>query len=478
MEPLKLNPIWNTDSYKLGHWSQYPPDTKHVYSHLMSRGGFWKHTLFTGLQGILKANYTGVVFNEADVKEARELSALHFGSDTVFNNAGWLRLLEKHGGKLPLRVRAPKEGKLIPVKNALMTIENTDPEFPWLTNWAETLLLQIWYPVTVGTLSFEIRQAIGKDLVRTGNPNLIDYKLHDFGFRGVSSKESAAIGGAAHLFNFHGTDTLAAISYLRQYYKAQMPGNSIPAMEHSTVTSWGKDHETDAYRNMLTKNPTGLAACVVDSYDTINAVDVIFGDTLREMVLRRSGTVVLRPDSGDPTQILEDIFNSVSNKFGFETNTKGWKVLPSVIRAIQGDGVNYQNILRINSHLIRAGWSMDNLAFGMGGALLQQQNRDTQRFAIKCSAINRAGVWSPVYKDPKTDPGKASIGGRLSLVDRDVNHSGDYVTQVSDDNDSYGNELDVVFEDGVLKKEYTYDEVWAQCRKADRYSEEAQEAIA
>ena len=116
MEPLKLNPIWNTDSYKLGHWSQYPPDTKHVYSHLMSRGGFWKHTLFTGLQGILKANYTGVVFNEADVKEARELSALHFGSDTVFNNAGWLRLLEKHGGKLPLRVRAPKEGKLIPVK--------------------------------------------------------------------------------------------------------------------------------------------------------------------------------------------------------------------------------------------------------------------------------------------------------------------------------------------------------------------------
>ena len=192
-----------------------------------------------------------------------------------------------------------------------------------MTNWAETLLLQIWYPVTVGTLSFEIRQAIGKDLVRTGNPNLIHYKLHDFGFRGVSSKESAAIGGAAHLFNFHGTDTLAVISYLRQYYKAQMPGNSIPAMEHSTVTSWGKDHETDAYRNMLTKNPTGLAACVVDSYDTINAVDVIFGDTLREMVLRRSGTVVLRPDSGDPTQILEDIFNSVSNKFGFETNTKG-----------------------------------------------------------------------------------------------------------------------------------------------------------
>jgi nicotinamide phosphoribosyltransferase len=375
---------------------------------------------------------------------------------------------------------------LIQTKNALMTIVNTDPEFPWLTNWAETILLQIWYPITVGTLSFEIRQAIGKDLVRTGTPAGLDFKLHDFGFRGVSSRESAAIGGAAHLMNFHGTDTLAAIQYIRQYYAPKggagnlMPGYSIPAMEHSTVTSWGKPGEREAYRNMLLKNPTGLAACVVDSYDTHNAVDKIFGEDLREMVLRRDGTVVLRPDSGDPVTVIEDIFNSVSQKFGFETNDKGWKVLPSNVRVIQGDGVNYQNILRINSHLTRAGWSMDNWGYGAGGSLLQQQNRDTQRFAIKCNAINRAGVWTEVHKDPATDRSKASIGGHgLSLVDRAVDHSGDYTTVVTNsDSDAYGNELDDVLVDGDLKREQDYNNVWETARKYDRYVEEAQEAYA
>lgn len=479
-EQLRLNRILGTDSYKLTHWDQIPPDTQFIESHLMSRGGFWRHTQFNGLQGILKANFTGEVFNKADVEQARAFSFMHFGDDKAFNNAGWLRLLEKHSGRLPLKIRAPKEGTLIQTKNCLTTIVNTDPEFPWLTNWAETILLQVWYPITVGTLAFEIRQAIGKDLVRTGDPAGIDFKLQDFGFRGVSSVMSAAIGGAAHQINFHGSDTLAAIQYLQQYYNTKaMTGFSIPAMEHSTVTSWGKANEAQAYRNMLLKHPTGLAACVVDSYDTHNAVDVIFGEELREMVLRRNGTVVLRPDSGDPTVVIEDIFNSVANKFGFETNAKGWKVLPQQVRLIQGDGVNYQNILRINSHLTRAGWSMDNWGYGMGGALLQQQNRDTQRFAIKCNAINRAGVWSPVFKDPKTDASKASIGGHgMSLVDRSVDHSGDYTTVISGDSDAYGNELDVVFLDGEMKREQTYEEVWAQARKYDRYVEEAQEAYA
>jgi nicotinamide phosphoribosyltransferase len=268
--------------------------------------------LFTGLQGILKAHFVGQFVTKEMIDEARAFSNAHYGTDTVFNHAGWTRLLEKHGGKLPLRIRAPKEGMLIPVKNAIMTIENTDPEFPWLTNWAETILLQVWYPITVGTLSFEIRQAIGKDLMKTeGSDAGLDFKLHDFGFRGVSSVESAAIGGASHLFNFHGTDTMIAIPYVQQYYNTKaMPGFSIPAMEHSTVTSWGQDAEMEAYRNMLVKNPTGLAACVVDSYDTQNAVEHIFGDQLREMILRRQGTVVLRPDSGDPVLVIEDIIEA------------------------------------------------------------------------------------------------------------------------------------------------------------------------
>jgi nicotinamide phosphoribosyltransferase len=456
-----------TDSYKLTHWWQYPPDTQYVYSHLMARGGFWNHTLFSGIQGILKQHFTGEVLTLSDIKKAEKFCFQHFGSDKVFNPA-WYRLLDKHKGRLPLRIKAVPEGTLVPTKNVLMTIENTDPEFPWITNWAETMLLQVWYPITVGTLSFEIKQAIGKDLVRTGTPAGLPFKLHDFGYRGVSSVMSAAIGGAAHLINFKGTDTIAAIEYLQQYYGADMPGFSIPAMEHSTVTTWGEENEEASYRNMLEKSPTPMVACVIDSYDPHRAMADLFGGTMKDMVLRREGVVVLRPDSGDPTVVLEDIFNTIAQKVGgVEANAKGWKVLPVQLRAIQGDGVNYQNILRINSHLIRAGWSMDNWGYGMGGALLQQQNRDTLGFYIKCSAVNRAGVWRDVYKTTKADPSKSSRGGRFSLVDIG---DGQLVTVTYTNEAEYGDILRTVLEDGNLLVDETHDAIVARAATYDRFA--------
>jgi nicotinamide phosphoribosyltransferase len=244
-------------------------------------------------------------------------------------------------------------------------------------------------------------------------------------------------------------------------------------MEHSTVTSWGEANEADSYRNMLKKSPTALTACVIDSYDTHNAVANIFGGDLREEVLRRPGTVVLRPDSGDPVVVIEDIFNAVAEKFGFETNNKGWKVLPQQIRVLQGDGVNYQNILRINSALTRAGWSMDNWGYGMGGALLQQQNRDTMRFALKCSAIDRGGTWHNVHKNPKTDLTKASMGGRFCLVD--VKGGNGPHTIESTDEECYGNLLHTVFLDGELKKEFTLEEIRATAASYDYYNMEESE---
>jgi len=475
-QPLKVNPLDRDDSYKDSHWFQLPKDTEHVYSYLASRGGFWKHTMFFGLQYYLAAYLEGKVFGPDDVTEAADHAKAHFGQDGIFNRNGWMRLYAKHGGSLPLRVRAVPEGTVVPVKNVLMTIENTDPEFPWLTNWAETLLLKVWYPITVATLSFEIRQAIGEDLARTGTPSLLDFKLHDFGYRGVSSEETAAIGGAAHLVNFLGTDTKAALAMLRQYYDKPMAGFSIPAMEHSTVTTWGEDNEGDAYENMLNAVPKGLVACVIDSYDIYRAVREIFGDRLREHVLRRDGVVVLRPDSGEPTVILEDVFNMVAEKFGFETHPKGWKLLPAQIRCIQGDGVNYQNILRINSHLTRAGWSMDNWGYGMGGALLQQLNRDTQRFALKCSAVRRSGFWEDVYKTTKADPSKASMAGRFDLLRYP---DGELETVESDSWDPRSqpgctNALETVFEDGAVKRHQTLDQVRDIARTYDRFKEEEQ----
>ena len=223
MQSLRLNPILNTDSYKLTHWWQYPPDTRHIYSYVESRGGMFDETMLAMLQYIIKSNFAGKVFTLDDVEEARRIAHAHFqGHPKSFNYEGFKSLYAKHEGRLPLRIRAVKEGTVVKSQNALITIENTDPEFYWLTNWAETVLLQVWYPITVATLSRAIKQVIGKALVRTGDPSLLPFKLHDFGFRGVSSKESAAIGGAAHLLNFFGSDTLAAIQLLNQYYSADL----------------------------------------------------------------------------------------------------------------------------------------------------------------------------------------------------------------------------------------------------------------
>jgi nicotinamide phosphoribosyltransferase len=420
-----------------------------------------------GLQYIVKSNFAGKVFTLEDIEEARKFAETHFsGNPKCFNYEGWNRLYAKYGGILPLRVKAVKEGSLVGAQNAIITVENTDPEFYWLTNWAETVLLQVWYPVTVATLSRAIKQIIGEALVRTGDPSLLSFKLHDFGFRGVSSRESAAIGGAAHLFNFLGTDNIPAIELLQQYYCADMAGLSIPASEHSTITAWGRDREVDAYENILENISEGIVACVSDSYDIYNAVRSFWGGKLRKKVMQRNGTLVIRPDSGDAVAVLEQIFHIAAEKFGYEVNRKGWKVISPRVRFIQGDGVNYHTIQNMISQLTRKGWSMDNWSFGMGGALLQQLNRDTLRFALKCSAIDIDGQWHDVYKQPVTDPGKDSRAGRFVLLKEGL----EFVTVKRETGGSLeGDQLEIVLEDGILRREQTLDEIRAIAASYDAF---------
>ena len=412
-----MNFLLRTDSYKITHWKQYPPGTTGIYSYFESRGGMFPDTVFFGLQYYLRAYLEGSRFTLADVANADAFCNAHFGQ-ALFNRDGWTRLYNRHQGRMPIRIKAAPEGTAVPTGNVLLTVENTDPEFPWLTNYLETLLVKLWYPITVATLSRGIKKTILDFLQRTGDPSLLPFKLHDFGYRGVSSEETAAIGAAAHLLNFRGTDTLAGIVFLQDYYHAKgMPGFSIPASEHSTMTAWGKANEVDAYRNMLLAYPTDLVACVSDSYDIYNACEKIWGEILKPDVVSRQGTLVIRPDSGDAVQVLVRVFDILSSKFGFTTNAKGYRLLPACVRVIQGDGVNLFTIQNILFQLAKFhGWSADNISFGMGGALLQQLNRDTQKFAFKCSAARIKGEWKPVFKDPVTDPGKNSKHGRLALV--------------------------------------------------------------
>ena len=291
-------------------------------------------------------------------------------------------------------------------------------------------------------------------LVRTGDPSLIAFKLHDFGYRGSTSDESAALGGAAHLVNFKGTDNLAGCELAMRYYRAQMPGFSIPAAEHSTITAWGRERELDAYANMLRAYPDSpLIAVVSDSYDIFHAVSELWGKSLRDAVMARRGAVVIRPDSGKPDEVVVSVLRRLAATFGARVNAKGYKVLDDHVRVIQGDGIDYDSIRTILESMALDGWSADNLTMGSGGGLLQKVDRDTQRFAFKCSAVRIGDTWSPVSKAPITDPGKNSKAGRLKLV----RINGEHAT-VAEDNSAH-DEMVEVFRDGELLKEWTFDEV-------------------
>lgn len=453
-----------TDSYKATHWKQYPAGTTTVYSYLESRGGKFPKTKFFGLQYFIKTYLEGEVVTKQKVEEAKAFYDQHLGPG-LFNEAGWMHIVNKHNGRLPVEIKAVPEGMVVPTGNVLITIENTDPECFWLTNYLETLLLQVWYPTTVATLSLHMKEVISEYLKETGTPSLIDFKLHDFGFRGVSSVESAGLGGAAHLTNFMGTDTLAGISLLQQSYGASMPGFSIPASEHSTITSWGREGEPAAMENMLDQYPTGLVACVSDSYDIIHACTHIWGKQLKEKVLKRNGTLVVRPDSGDPVTMVVAVLEALGGAFGFKVNEKGFKVLPDQVRVIQGDGINFESLGDILFAMTKAGWSADNVAFGCGGALLQSLNRDTQKFAFKCSSVVVNGVQRAVFKDPVTDQGKKSKKGRLKLIQHKgwLDYSPELTTYLTVPQDSVGTDImQTVFLNGFLTKSQSLETIRAQ----------------
>jgi nicotinamide phosphoribosyltransferase len=412
------NIILKTDSYKFSHPYIFPKGMHYMHNYLESRGGDNPATIFFGLQYILKEHFNRPV-TVADVEEADDFCKKH---GVPFYKEGWMYIATKLNGKLPIKIRAVPEGSLIPNHNVLMTIESTDPEVAWLPGHLETLLMQIWYPLTVATKSYYTRQLILSSLNKTAdNPEQeIEFKHHSFGYRGVSSCESAGIGGAAELLFSRGTDTVAGILCAMDYYNAGVCGYSIPASEHSTIISYGKDHEEDAFRNMVDQfgKPGAIFACVSDSYDIYNACEHLWGEKLKDKVIKSGATVVVRPDSGNPLDVVSECLELLDSKFGSTINSKGYKVLNHV-RLIQGDGIDYKAIGGILNKINYDGFSTTNIAFGQGGGSLQKVNRDTFRMAIKCSNVIIDGEDRNVFKKPVGDRNKASKSGRLDLVKKD-----------------------------------------------------------
>lgn len=457
------NFILLTDSYKLTQWPMYPDDTENISSYFQSRpGAKYPYTVVFGLQMILKRYFEGVVVTKEDVDLAEAFSDAHFGQK-LFNRAMWDRIVNVHGGKLPIRIKCAPEGLPVPTDNILFYVEATDNHCAALVSPCETILTHFWHSSNVATISRDLRVFFSKHFAKTVDEDqmfLLSFMLHDFGFRGVSSVESAGTGGAGHLVNFMGTDTIIGITYAQRYYGAGMAGFSVPASEHSVMCSKGKKGELSMIRRLIQKYPKGILSVVSDSYSIVKVLTEYLPE-LRDEILARDGKFVVRPDSprfkGDTAadQILW-IAQQLELTFGSTVNKKGYRILNPKVGIIYGDGLTADEIKEAVELLVGNGWAASTCVFGMGGGLLQKHNRDTQRNAFKCSAQYRDGEWIDNQKQP-LDITKASKKGRMKLVWSEGSHGKTLITvPITDEREDV---LVTVFEGGKLVKEWTWDEV-------------------
>lgn len=495
------NFILRTDSYKLTHWMIYPKGTKKVYSYLESRGGKFEKTVFFELQYYVMEYLEKTTVTKEDVLEAKLFSYAHFGTDKYFNYDGWMYIVNELNGKIPVEIKAVKEGTLVPTSNVLMTIVNTDDRCPWITNVIETLLMKLWYPITVATNSFYRKLDIAERIYISNDGDLssLPFKLHDFGYRGVSSEESAGIGGAAHLTSFMGTDTIRGIVFAHNYYKSGVCGYSVLATEHSVATSYTRYNEEGYFLSVLDNTPEDkIGSIVCDTYNSYKFVRTM-SEKYKERILARSssGSIVYRPDSGDPVDVnagkgvMEDgnhyeyiPSGSMFNKkvpitrdeylglmgilwevFGDRgTIVNGYKLLPPQVRLLQGDGINDETIREILDALIADGYSADNMVFGSVGALIQKFDRDTCKFAIKASfaiiTVDGVDEYRDLVKDPYTGSGKKSKPGVLKLVkDGESFKTLSSVNVSKEEFDAAEDCLETVYLNGKLTRHQNFDNV-------------------
>lgn len=412
------------------------------------------------------------------VKNIVRFESLHFnGNFTEHLERALTKVVKEHEGRIPVKIRAAKEGSKIPTGNVLATIESTfeDEDIFFLVSYFETKLMRVWAPTTVATQSHAIREVIYDGLKVTAvDPDAeIDFKLHDFGSRGVSSMESAAFSGAGHLLSFKGSDTSVAMYAAEIGYGAKIAGFSIPASEHSTTTSHTREFEKNLVDAMFDHYaiPGGVFATVIDSYNWRKFIYDI-APQYKDRLIQSGATWVFRPDSGDPIKTPLQVVKDLAKVFGYTTNKNGYKVLNNV-RVIQGDGIDSVDVEAIVKLLIAEKWCVSNMAFGMGGGLLQRINRDTQKFAMKCCAILADGTWVDVYKDPAvfdtetwevidTESFKKSLAGRLVLLENE--QTGAYMTTTVEEapsHEKFGwkDALVDVYNYGDLLYDYTWDEV-------------------
>ncbi len=426
---LKIGLILRLDSYKFAHPFAYSTKDKicGMFSYGEARVSSDTPIVPFGLKLFINRYLTQQI-TMADVDAAEAFSVAHFGAK-LFARPTWERIVRECNGYLPVIIRAVPEGTVIGGGMPIYSVTAFGEDRFWLSSAIETMLQRaVWYPTSVASNDYSIMRAFKQFYEDTGaDMSMLPFALHDFGGRGVTCAEQAEIGGAAHLVNFMGSDTVEGILTANHYYHHDMAAFSVYATEHSVECSFGKspEEEIEYLRHQLrTAKSLGLkiVSIVIDGYDVMRAARALCTD-LKDEIIASGVKVVFRPDSGDMMEIVPKILRMQEIAFGYTLTSKGFRKI-NYVGIIQGDGVDHLAIKSLLGKLLSYGWSADNVIFGSGGALLQKVNRDTYKTAQKAASLYIRGAhgmyWKGISKDPITDPGKRSKEGVITLV-RDKN---------------------------------------------------------
>jgi nicotinamide phosphoribosyltransferase len=519
---MNIAPLLQTDFYKTSHYKMYPTGTTKIYSNLTPRKSRIKGVnaiVVFGIQYFI-LEYLIKQWNDSfftytkpiAIKKYKRIMDPTLGKDSISTEH-----LEKLWdlNYMPLHIKALPEGTLCPIGVPCMTITNTVDHAYWLVNYLETILsCTVWQPITSATIAYEFRKLLNKYAYETtGQTQSVQWQGHDFSMRGMSSLESACTSGAGHLLSFTGTDTIPAISFLEQYYGAnvdkELVGASVPATEHSVMCMGSKDDEIGTFKRLLDLYPSGILSVVSDTWDLWKVLTEYL-PALKDQILARDGKLVIRPDSGDPVDIIcgrfmhhvdgktlipcddssadKGVIQLLWDTFGGTVNKQGYKELNSHIGAIYGDSISLERAEQICERLKSKGFASTNIVFGIGSYTYQMNTRDTFGFAVKatygevlecghhvecCEGECKGGIpqGREIFKDPITDDGtKKSAKGLLQVVGYDYDggepsygtkHPGFTLAlrdQVSKEDEEKGY-LETVFLDGKLTKHQTLSEI-------------------
>jgi nicotinamide phosphoribosyltransferase len=476
-----MNGLFLTDGYKTGHHQQYPIGTEEVYSNWTPRSNKYApqgcdKVLSFGQQYAIQwlhEYFHDHFFSQPKGKVCQEMKeelSLYLG--TAYDVTHFEKLHDLQ--YLPIRVKSLSEGVEVPIRVPMLTVVNTDKAFYWITNFLETILsTMLWLPMTAASIALRYKRIFKQWASKTDPENLgfIDFQGHDFSMRGMGGLQSAVSSGMGHASVFLGSDTLPVISGLRKYYAADgFVVGSVNATEHSVMCAGTKDDEIGTFRYLMDTYPTGILSVVSDTWDLWKVL-TDYLPALKEEVLARDGKLVIRPDSGDPVDIIcgetktlgdhsakgKGVIEILWEVFGGTTNTQGFKVLDAHIGAIYGDSITTDKAEQICQRLHDKGFASTNVVLGIGSFTYQFNTRDTFGFAMKATSVVVNGERREIFKDPITDDGiKKSAKGlvKIELID------GEYVLvdQVTEAEEQAG-ELQIIYVDGQFVNTVTIQEI-------------------